>query len=140
METSSGQPPRRRPSSLAAVPCQPLSSVSESTLQSLSVFKDVCTRIRSSLLAGRNEVISPATLSRELIKDAAAGRGDTATTSSQTGNGIVTGETSDTSAMEAGPVEACPFLEPADGWSIEYGGAWCEVSNVLLLLSVSSSD
>lgn len=116
-------PAAARPSSVGAVSSHP-ASLCDSTIQSLTVYKDVCTRVRNSLLAGRNEIVSPTTVTRELVKDAAARQGDSAV---QNGNGALQEEAS--SAMDSEPErdKSCPFLEPAEGWTIEYGGTWCEV-------------
>ena len=123
-----------RPASLGGVSSQLSLALSESTIQKLSVFKDVCTRIRSSLLAGRNEIISPGTLSENLIKAAAASR-QKDYSACQNGASESHEENSPGGmAMDAEPSEArdrgCSFLEPAEGWTVEYGGSWCEVSSV----------
>jgi len=118
-----------RPTSLVGVSSPMSLALSESTIQKLSVFKDVCTRIRNSLLAGRNDVISPGTLSESLIKAAAASRQKDAS-ACQNGTCESHDENSSGMAMEAEPSEnpGCSFLEPAEGWTVEYGCSWCEVS------------
>lgn len=113
-----------RPSNVGAVSHDP-PSLCDSTVQSLRVYKEVCTRIRSSLLAGRNDVVSPTTVSRELVKDTADKLGG----SCQNGNGAFLEEASSAMEPESGSEASCAFVEPAEGWTIEYGGSWCEVSN-----------
>lgn len=95
------------------------SCTEESTaVHTLRVYKEVCQTIRSSLVAGRNEIVSPTTISKSLVKEAV-----------QRANGEARPAESPEGAMEHIVVEeTCPFLEPAEGWTIEYSGGSCEVS------------
>ena len=113
-----------RLSNSGAVSCDP--PLCDSTIQSLRVFKEVCTTMRSSLMAGSNEVVSPTAVSRELIKDTA----DKLSASCPNGNGALHEDAS--SSRVSGQEASCPFVESAVGWTIEYGGRWCEVSAVIL--------
>lgn len=91
----------------------------ECTVQSLKVFKDVCHRVRTSLLAGKDEIISPTTITRALVSERqylSCQDGEAPSAESPVG------------AMEhTATEESCPFLEAADGWAIEYSGSGCEV-------------
>lgn len=91
----------------------------ESTVRSLQVFKDVCHKVRTSLLAGKNEIVSPTTITRALVSE----RQDVSCQ-----DGEAPSAESPVSAMEHTTTEeSCPFLEAAEGWSIEYSGSGCEV-------------
>lgn len=105
----------------------------DSTIQSLRVFKGVCIKIRNSLLAGSNEVVSPTAVSRELIKANA----DKLSGSCPNGIGVLKKEEA-SSAMETGREASFSFLEPAEGWTIEYGGSWCEVSAFIVHVIVGA--
>lgn len=94
------------------------------TVQTLRVYKEVCHRIRSSLVAGRNEIVSPTTISRTLVKEMVQKEEEEVSVSCS--NGEAPSAESPGGAMAA--EESCPFLEPAEGWSIEYSGGGCEVS------------
>ena len=98
------------------------SSSSETTVRNLRVYKDVCHRIRSSLLAGRNEIVSPTTLSKLLVKESSQKE------ESSFPNGEAPAAESPGGAMEHTVTEdSCPFLEPAEGWTVEYSATGCEV-------------
>ena len=94
-------------------------SLDESAVQSLRVYKEVCHRVRTSLLAGKNEIVSPTSITRSLVKESQEGRG---------ANGEAPSAGSPGGAMEhTAAEESCPFLEAAEGWTIEYSGGGCEV-------------
>lgn len=94
-----------------------------SALQSLRVYKEVCHRVRTSLVAGKNEIVSPTTITRALVKE------------SQGTNGEAPSAESPGGAMEHTVAEEnCPFLEAAEGWTLEYSGGGCEVCLVVELL------
>lgn len=94
---------------------------SATTIQNLRVFKEVCHRIRSSLLEGKNEIVSPTSISKVLVKE------NVDKDSVSPSNGAHVGSKEGV-AME----ESCPFLEPAEGWTIEYSAGGCEVSFIKL--------
>lgn len=100
------------------------SAVEEPTnVQTLRVYKDVCHRIRSSLVAGRNEIVSPTTISKSLVKE------NLQKQAVSFPNGEAPSAESPGGAMEHTVAEeSCPFLEAAEGWAIEYSGGGCEVS------------
>ena len=93
----------------------------ESTIQSLQVFKDVCHKVRTSLLAGKDEIISPTTITRALVSE----RQDVSCQ-----DGEAPSAESPVNAMEhTATEESCPFLEAAEGWTVEYSGTGCEVGH-----------
>lgn len=94
-------------------------SAESPTIQSLRVYKDVCHRIRNSLVAGRNEIVSPTTISRLLVKEKRDVSSDEAPSAESPGGAMEHSTTSE---------ESCPFLEAAEGWTIEFSGGGCEVS------------
>ena len=95
---------------------------SEVTIQTLRVYKDVCHRIRSALVAGRNEIVSPTTISKLLVKESLEKE------EASLPNGEAPSAESPGGAMEHTTTEdSCPFLEQAEGWTVEYSGAGCEV-------------
>jgi hypothetical protein len=67
-------------------------------------------------LAGRNEIVSPTTITKALVKET-QGQGEAPSAESPGG------------ALEHTATEEvlCPFLETAEGWSIEYSGGSCQV-------------
>lgn len=95
------------------------------SLHTLRVYKEVCHRIRSSLVAGRNEIVSPTTISKSLVKETMQKQEMSCL------NGEAPSAESPGGAMEHTVVEeSCPFLEAAEGWTIEYSGGGCEVSQM----------
>lgn len=94
------------------------------SVHTLRVFKDVCYRIRSSLVAGKNEIVSPTTVSRLLVKESLEKQG--------AANGAPSANSpGDAMKHNAEEETKCPFLEEAEGWTVEYSGAKCEVSKNL---------
>ena len=97
-----------------------------SFMEQLRVFKCVCMKLRSSLVAGReNEVVSPSSLCKTLVDPSESNK--MATSSGSTDSGIFPGE-GDSPRLCAGGVSSCPFVLPADGWTVEYCDKCCEVS------------
>lgn len=68
-------------------------------------------------MAGRNEIVSPTTITKALVKES-NDKQDGEAPSAQSPSGAV-----ENTATE----ENCPFLEAAEGWCIEYSGGGCEV-------------
>ncbi len=99
-------------------------SSSETTIQNLRVYKEVCHRIHSSLIAGGNEIVSPTTISKLLVKEKEE---SCRITASLTNGESLSRETSGGAMEHTTTGDSCPFLEPAEGWTIEYSGAGCEV-------------
>lgn len=98
---------------------------SETTIQNLRVYKEVCHRIRSSLVAGGNELVSPTTISKLLVKEMKEGEDVVTFTIDEAPSAVSPGGAMGHTTTE----DSCPFLEPAEGWTIEYSaGANCEVS------------
>lgn len=90
--------------------------MAESVVEQLRVYKQVCRKIRSSLVAGREELVSPGVVSRSFMEIL-----DKMAVAASTDSGIYPGEGSPARGNE------CPFVEPAEGWSVEYGEKLCEV-------------
>ena len=93
-------------------------AVMDSILEQLRVYKQVCRKIRASLVAGREEVVSPTAVCRSFLDS--FGRMAPATS---TDSGIFPGD-----ARESAPRHTdCPFVEAAEGWTVEYSEKFCEV-------------
>ncbi len=99
-------------------------------LEQLKLFRQVCQKIRSSLVAGREEVVSPTVVCRTFMD---AYETEKAGESGSTDSGIFPGEAPSAespggaarSSSRSG--QECPFVESAEGWSIEYFEKDCEV-------------
>ena len=103
-----------------------LESESAATIQHLRVYKEVCHKLRSSLVDASNEIVSPTTISRALVKESMEKQ------SVSCPNGAFLGEAPSANcpggAMEYGTAgDSCPFLEAAEGWIIEYSKSECQV-------------
>ncbi len=96
-------------------------------LDRLRVYKQVCQKIRTSLVAGREEVVSPTTVSRSFLESF-----EKLAPATSTDSGIFAGDGG--SVLGEGVRKGgCPFVEAADGWNIEYSEKNCEVSRKLYL-------
>ncbi len=100
-------------------------------LEQLRLFRQVCQKIRSSLVAGREEIVSPTVVCRTFMD---AFETEKAGEVGSTDSGIFPGE-APSADSPGGAARAnsrggqeCPFIEAADGWSIEYFEKDCEVS------------
>lgn len=111
------------PASNGLAETQDSDSLGESTVETLRVYKDVCHRIRSSLIAGTNEIVSPTTISRTLVKESLQKQDVSCPSSDEAPSAVSPGGTMEHTVLE----ESCPFLEGAEGWSIEYSGGGCQV-------------
>ena len=112
-----------------------MSATTNDTMEKLRVYKQVCLKIRSTLVSGREDLVSPTLVTRNfvegfasslndrLLSEQAMNRGDTSVygLANSHGNGA-----SANCAAESRPV--CPFIEPAEGWTIEYSETTCDVS------------
>ena len=87
-------------------------------MEKLRVYKHVCQKIRSSLIAGREEVVSPGAVSRSFLE-----LFDKIAPAASTDSGIYPGEGGDSPTRGS----ECPFVEAAEGWTVEYGEGRCEV-------------
>ena len=96
------------------------SQMNTSVLDRLRVYKQVCHKIRTSLVAGREEIVSPRTVSRSFLEFC-----DKLEPASSTDSGIFPGD----GALGDSPARQteCPFIEAADGWNVEYSERQCEV-------------
>ena len=114
-----------------------MSATTNDTMEKLRVYKQVCLKIRSTLVSGREDLVSPTLVTRNfvegfasslndrLLSEQAMNRGDTSVygLANSHGNGA-----SANCAAESRPV--CPFIEPAEGWTIEYSETTCDVSKI----------
>ena len=96
------------------------------------MYKQVCRKIRASLVAGREEVVSPTAVCRSFLDS--FGRMAPATS---TDSGIFPGD-----GRENAPRHNtdCPFVEAAEGWTIEYSEKFCEVGRPTLLCTVAAES
>ena len=93
-------------------------------VEQLRVYKQVCQTIRSILVSGRGDVVSPAAIGRTLI-DVDRLRPIPIL---QESNGAV----SPADSSSDGRSDECPFVEQAEGWTVEYHEARCEVRFVFV--------
>ncbi len=100
-------------------------------LEQLRLFRQVCQKIRSSLVAGREEIVSPTVVCRTFMD---AFETEKTGESGSTDSGIFPGE-APSAECPGGAARAssragqeCPFIEAADGWTVEYYEKDCEVS------------
>ena len=91
-------------------------------VEQLRVYKQVCQKIRSILVSGRGDVVSPAAIGRTLI-DMDRLRPIPILQESNSSNGDV----SSTDPSSDGRSDECPFVEQAEGWTVEYREGQCEV-------------
>ena len=109
-------------------------------LEKLRVYKQVCQKIRSSLVAGRDEIVSPSSFldalvesdSKKLVGSSGSidsgifpGEGPSADGSRGVPKGERSASRSSNGSTNGGG--ECRFVEPAEGWTIEYSDKWCEV-------------
>lgn len=107
-------------------------SNSQNVLEQLRLFKQVSQKIRTSLVAGREEIVSPTVVWKTFMD---AFDLDRTGESGSTDSGIFPGE-APSADSPGGAVRSssrngreCPFIEPVDGWSVEYyENRECEVS------------
>ena len=100
-------------------------------LDQLRHFRQVCQKIKSSLVAGREEVVSPTEVCRSFME---AFENEKAGESGSTDSGIFPEELSSADSPGAASrsssrttMHVCPFIEASDGWTVEYFEKDCEV-------------
>ena len=131
------------------------------TLEKLRVYKQVCLKIRSSLVSGRDDLVSPTLVTRNFVEGFAASLNDPILSkhtlerkireeeeeeererseisgyrsSSSYGNGASANcGGGDRKAGGEGSSPDCPFIEPAEGWSTEYYETRCQVRDTYSL-------
>ena len=109
-------------------------------LEKLRVYKQVCHKVRSSLVAGRDEIVSPNAFLESLIEsnskklvgssgsiDSGIFPGEAPAADSPKGAPKAERSASRSSNGSANGAGECRFVEPAEGWTIEYSDKWCEV-------------
>jgi hypothetical protein len=109
-------------------------------LEKLRVYKQVCQKVRSSLVAGRDEIVSPSAFLEALIEsnskklvgssgsiDSGIFPGEAPAADSPKGAPKAERSASRSSNGSANGGGECRFVEPAEGWTIEYSDKWCEV-------------
>ena len=111
-------------------------------LEKLRVYKQVCQKVRSSLVAGRDEIVSPSAFLESLVESNSK---KLVGSSGSIDSGIFPGEAPAADSPKGAPKAErsasrssngstsggggeCRFVEPAEGWTIEYSDKWCEVS------------
>lgn len=100
-------------------------AMTDSVLERLRVYKQVCRKIRSSLVAGREEVVSPSTICRSFLDSY-----ENMAPATSTDSGIFPGDARESPQL---PFQSdCPFVEAADGWTVEYCEKRCEVRRIHL--------
>lgn len=112
-------------------------------VEKLRVYKQVCLKVRSSLVAGRDEIVSPASFLESLVVESSAPK--LVSSSGSIDSGIFPGEAPAAecpkgarNAERAGSRNSneggdeCRFVEAADGWTIEYNEKCCEVSCIMV--------
>lgn len=103
---------------------------SQYVLEQLRLFKQVSHKIRSCLVAGREEVVSPTAVCRTFMD---AFDMEKAGESGSTDSGIFPGEAPSADSPGGAARSSsrngrdCPFIETADGWCVEYYEKECEV-------------
>ena len=109
-------------------------------LEKLRVYKQVCQKVRSSLVAGRDEIVSPSAFLEALVESNSK---KLVGSSGSIDSGIFPGEAPAADSPKGAPKAErsasrnsngsgngggeCRFVEPAEGWTIEYSDKWCEV-------------
>ena len=109
-------------------------------LEKLRVYKQVCQKVRSSLVAGRDEIVSPNAFLESLVEsnskklvgssgsiDSGIFPGEAPAADSPKGAPKAERSASRSSNGSANGGGECRFVEPAEGWTIEYSDKWCEV-------------
>lgn len=119
-----------------------MSSINNDTMDKLRVYKQVCLKIRSTLVSGREDLVSPTLVTRNFVEGFASSLNDRLLSeqamnrtdqtvynaTSSFGNGA-----SANSADEDCGGPTCPFIMPVDGWSVEYSEVICSVSETNML-------
>lgn len=90
-------------------------------VEELRVFKEVCNKIRTTLVAGREEVVSPRAVTKSFLDRVDRIISTPSTKNAENGPGPWDNE--NTTARWS---SECPFVEKADGWTVEYCETNCE--------------
>ena len=105
------------------------------TMDRLRVYKQVCLKIRSTLVSGREDLVSPTLVTRNFVEGFASSLNDRLLSeqamnrTDQTVYNATNSFGNGASAMPADCVgPTCPFIIPAEGWSVEYSEVICSVS------------
>ena len=108
-----------------------------STLEKLRVYKQVCLKIRSTLVSGREDVVSPTSITKKFFDSSDDGVNRRVPPCYSVENGIDTEESdldrsrkarSDSKNGGVSPRRhRCPFVEEAEGWRVEYCEYRCQV-------------
>lgn len=107
-------------------------------MENLKVYKQVCMKIRTTLVSGREDLVSPTLVTRNFVEGFAKCLNDrilpehslTAEADESPLGGYAEplyGNGASANAMDHCTVPFCPFIEPAEGWEIEYSETRCEV-------------
>ena len=133
------------------------------TLEKLRVYKQVCLKIRSSLVSGRDDLVSPTLVTRNFVEGFTASLNDPILSkhalerkireeeererseisgyrsSSSYGNGASANCGGGGNPKREGSPPECPFIESAEGWSTEYYETRCQVRDTHQSFSFSFS-
>ncbi len=116
-------------------------SSNNDTMDKLKVYKQVCLKVRSTLVSGREDLVSPTLVTRNFVEGFASTLNDRLLSEQAMNNreqSVYSATNSFGNGASAKSVDecrpACPFIEPAEGWSIEYSEAVCEVSEMMVEL------
>ena len=99
-----------------------------STIEKLRVYKQVCLKIRSALVSGREDLVSPTCITKTFFEEEEEELNRPLSFTCLE-NGISREEVS-TEVLredENGCQPACPFIEEAEGWRVEYCEYKCQV-------------
>lgn len=111
------------------------------SLDELRVYKSVCLKIRSTLVSGREDLVSPTIVTKNFLDGfvASLNEGDMVPNRSvETGEAVVMDAVSNGCPLDGelkategnGTQNSCPFVESAPGWNVEYSEKRCEVSAI----------
>ena len=117
-------------------------------LEKLRVYKQVCQKVRSSLVAGRDEIVSPTAILDALTESSSK---KLVGSSGSIDSGIFPGEAPAADSPRGAPKAErsssrnsnggeCRFVEPADGWTIECSDKCCEVRCQCVYVSPCSDE
>ena len=108
------------------------------SLDELRVYKSVCLKIRSTLVSGREDLVSPTIVTKHFVDGFTASLnegGSIPNRSVETGEAMVMDAIGNGCPMDGdlessegnGSRNTCPFVESCPGWNVEYSEKRCEV-------------
>lgn len=132
-----------------------VSPIDSNFIEKLRVYKQVCQKVRSSLVAGRDEIVSPTTFMESLVEcnsskvlvgssgsiDSGIFPGEAPAADSPRGAPKAersSSRNSNNGGGGNGSSNECRFIETAEGWTIEYNEKCCEVREVMCVFVYST--